>query len=80
MSKELDLKSGTKASTKRLTMVKLLNDAVFFGIHGSQLASGMQGLHMSWNGDVVVVTSDNYPGQEKWVFPGNIASLTWIDE
>ncbi len=66
--------------TRVLDSVRLLEDARFFGINSAQVARSMAGIHLEWNGDVVVVTHDSYPGQSKWVFPANISTISWVDE
>lgn len=81
MSKELILKSETaKRPDRKVAMVRLGYDFVAWGINSSQLSEQMQSLHLSWNGDVLVVTHDGFPGLEKWVFPGAIRELTWKAE
>lgn len=77
MSKDLVLKSGTAAKGPELVSVRTLRDVQFFGLHGSQLSASMAGLHIHWNGDVVVVTHDSFPGQVKWLMPGGIEHLTF---
>ncbi len=80
MSKELELKSGTSKQERKLSAVRLAYDFIAFGINSSQLSDQMQGLHIRWNGSVVVVTSESFPGQEKWILPGGIKELTWKAE
>ena len=58
-------------------MVKTTEPVQFFGVSGSQISSNMQGLHLEWNGEVVVVTWDGAPGKEKWIFPATIAFIGW---
>ena len=78
---ELKLKSGTaSASTKRIKLVRMLNDIQFFGISGSQVAEGQAGLHLEWNGEVVVVTSPSFPKEERWLFPSGISFIAWVSE
>lgn len=74
---DMKLKGGTAAKAQELVSVRTLQDVQFFGINGRQLSASMQGLHMSWNGDVVVVTHDSFPGQTKWLLPGGIEHLTF---
>ncbi len=80
MSKDLDLKSGTKPVAKKLTSVSLANNFQAFGLNCSTLSATMAGLHLEWNGDVVVVWHEAYAGQEKWIFPGNITVMSWCDK
>ncbi len=80
MSKELELKSATKSSTRRIASVRLNYDFIAWGINSSQLSEQMNGLKLTWNGDQLVVTHSASPGQEKWVFPGGIKELTWKSE
>lgn len=79
MSKELDLKSGTATKPRRVKMVKMTHDINFFGISGSQISQGMSGINLEWNGSVVIVTSDSYPGESRWLFPSAIAYISWVD-
>lgn len=79
MSKDLVLKSGTAAKGPELTMVRTTKDVQFFGVHGSQISSTMLGIHMHWNGEVVVVTHDSFPGLTKWLFPASIEHITFKD-
>ena len=75
---ELKLKSETaKTTSRKLLVARLTHDVQFFGISGSQLAAGMQGINLAWNGEVLVVTSDSYPNEERWVFPATIAYMKW---
>lgn len=62
-----------------LTSIKLYESANFFNIGGTQISSTMNNgrVHLRWNGEVVVVTSDDFPGEEKWIFPGTIAFASW---
>ena len=76
---DMKLKAGTAPKGPELISVRTTRDVQFFGVHGSQLSASMQGLHMSWNGDVVVVTHDSFPGQTKWLMPGGIEHLTFRD-
>ncbi len=74
MSKELELKSGTKKPVK-LSAVRVTQDVTFFNLGGRQISSTMEGISLEWNGDVVVVRSTAFPGQEKWIFP---ACIAWV--
>jgi len=56
-------------------MVKTNEPVQFFGVSGTQISSTMAGLHLEWNGEVVVATSDDHPGKEKWIFPATIAFI-----
>lgn len=75
---ELNLKSPKK-NPKRLAMVRCTKDMQFFGINGSQISATMSGIHLEWNGEVVVVTSDNSKGEERWIFPASISDMKWVD-
>jgi hypothetical protein len=78
MSKELELKSGTKQTFPKPKMVRMLNDVQFFGVSGPQVTEGMGGgIHLEWNGSVVVVTCDSNPGESKWLFPAGISFISW---
>ncbi len=78
---ELNLKSGTKKPARRMAMIRTLRDMQFFGVNASQLTPGMAGgLRLEWNGEVVIVTHDSYPGEERWVFPAGISDCKWVDE
>ena len=74
---ELNLKSPTKQPERAIVMVRTNDDVQFFGVHGRQISATMSGMHLHWNGDVVVVRNDNFPGQERWVFPANISDIHW---
>ena len=74
---ELKLKSETKQKPMRPSLVRMHEDVQFFGINGKQLSEGMSGIRLEWNGDVVVVTCDSFPGQSKWLFPSGIQYLGW---
>ena len=74
---ELKLASGTKATDKVILSVRTVNDVQFFGVNGSQIAASMSGMHLNWNGEVVVVTNDNFPDTERWLFPANISDIQW---
>lgn len=76
---ELKLKSGTGGMPPRLTMVKTTKDMQFFGVNGSQLSETMPGLKLRWdiNGGFVRVFHDNWPNEERWIFPANISHLAW---
>jgi len=79
VSNDLKLKTELKATpAKKLKMVRLQEDVMFFGLNGKQVTEGQSGVHISWNGSVVVVTSDSFPG-EKWLFPAGIMYLEWVD-
>lgn len=69
----------------KITFVKLYDGVQFFGVNGTQISATMDGLHLRWDpalcqAGVVVVTSDHYPGQEKWLMGGSIATLSWAAE
>lgn len=68
------------APKKQIVTVKLLEGIQFFNVAGTQLSANMPGIHLHWNGEVVVVTHDSWPGQEKWVFPGGISYIGWLNE
>lgn len=78
---ELKLKSETaKQLNRKVSMVRLAYDFIAWGINSSQLSDQMAGLHLSWNGEAIVVTHDAFPGLEKWVFPGGCKEVTWKAE
>ncbi len=62
---------------QRLIAVRTTDDVMFFGIAGRQVAESMNGIHLAWNGEVVVVTSDSHPGESRWIFPATIAFVSW---
>lgn len=66
--------------TKRIVMVKTTEPVQFFNVGGTQIAASMGGISLTWNGDVVVVTSRDFPGEEKWIFPATIAFIGWKEE
>ncbi len=76
---ELKLKSETK-SYGTVVSVRTIESVQFLGVNGQQLSSSMAGIHLTWNGDVVVVTSDSYPGESRWLFPANISDIRWKTE
>ncbi len=82
MSKELALKSELKPEkvTRKLERVRTTYDCIFWGINTSQVTAGMAGIHLEWTGDYVRVTSDYFPGEEKWILPGGIKELSWKAE
>ncbi len=77
---ELNLKSETKSHLGRLSGVRLSFDFIAFGVNAASLSDTMAGLHLSWNGHVVVVTHDAFPGQTKWIFPAGCREVTWKKE
>ena len=76
---ELQLKKPVR-KTKKLVGVRTLNDVVFFGLNGTQLSSGMPGIRLEWDGAAVIVTSESFPSEERWILPANIATMTWREE
>lgn len=80
--KELDLKSATAQPQRRPKMVRMKDDVQFFGINGKQITDGQSGhIRLEWRPNVsvgvVVVTSSTFPGQERWLFGGDISWLAW---
>lgn len=75
---ELKLKSGAVKSRK-LEMVRMAQNVQMFGINGSQVSSSMQGLSLDWDADagVVVVKSDSFPSEERWLLPAGIVEMKW---
>lgn len=68
--------------TPKLTAVRLTEEVTFFGLGGKNISATMAGIHLEWDpmkgaGGVVVVTSDNFPGEERWVFPATVAFASW---
>ncbi len=65
--------------TRTLVSFTTLEDINLFGIHSKHFSATMQYLKFSWNGEVIVVTYVGKPGEEKWVFPASLATLTWTE-
>ncbi len=66
----LELKSVTLTSAQNV-----------FGMHGTQLAQRMMGIHLYYDPktSIVVVTSDNHVGKQEWIMPPMQGKLVWVD-
>ncbi len=70
----------TLKTKRRVVGVVTTRPVNFFNISSDKLSETMRGLKLRWDGDKIVVTHADYPGQEKWLLPGGIAVVSWEAE